>query len=104
MVIQHKSGNHIYFARVSGCSSAHIVVYHLFPAIAGEVSILATLDTAGIVIINSLTRTREQSPRGVAVIHDEIRVRLVALKRHTNNHLPQRGTRQTIRTGQRLAT
>lgn len=50
VVIRHKSGNHIYFARVSGCGSGHIIRHHLLPAIAGEVSILATLDTGWVIL------------------------------------------------------
>lgn len=49
-VIQHKSKNHIYFAKVSGCNSLYIIQKHLLPAIASDISVLATLDTGWVIL------------------------------------------------------
>lgn len=50
MVVQHRSHNHIYFAQVAGCRSGHIIRHHMLPAIAGEVIVLATLDTGWVIL------------------------------------------------------
>jgi nickel transport system permease protein len=49
-VVQQRSRNHILFARVAGCGSGHILLRHLLPDIAGEVSVLATLDTGWVIL------------------------------------------------------
>lgn len=51
VVVRHRSHNYIYFAQVAGCGSGHIIGHHLLPDIAGEISVLATMDT-GWVILN----------------------------------------------------
>lgn len=51
IVLQYRDKNYIKFARVSGCSTWHIIKKHLIPGIIGEVVVLATLDT-GWVILN----------------------------------------------------
>ncbi|MBO0997513.1 ABC transporter permease subunit [Bacillus sp. SD075] len=51
VVIQYTDKNYIRFAKVSGCSTGHIMKKHLFPGVSGEVSVFATLDT-GWVILN----------------------------------------------------
>ena len=50
VVASHRAGNHISFARVAGCRPPHIIRRHLMPGIAGEVSVLATLDTGGVIL------------------------------------------------------
>jgi nickel transport system permease protein len=49
-VVRQRSRNHILFARVAGCGSGHILLRHLLPDIAGEVSVLATLDTGWVIL------------------------------------------------------
>jgi len=51
VVIQYMDKNYIQFAKVSGCSTSHIMRRHILPGVSGEVAILATLDT-GWVILN----------------------------------------------------
>lgn len=51
IVIQYTDKNYIKFAKVSGCSTFHIVRKHLIPGAAGEIAVLGTLDT-GWVILN----------------------------------------------------
>ncbi|NMM63422.1 nickel ABC transporter permease subunit NikC [Clostridium sp. P21] len=51
IVLQYRDKNYIKFARVSGCSTWHIIKKHLVPGVAGEIIVLATLDT-GWVILN----------------------------------------------------
>lgn len=51
VVIQYTDKNYIKFAKVSGCSTYHIIKKHLIPGAAGEIAVLATLDT-GWVILN----------------------------------------------------
>lgn len=51
IVIQYSDKNYIRFAKVSGCSTYHIITKHLVPGAAGEIAVLATLDT-GWVILN----------------------------------------------------
>lgn len=51
IVIQYTDKNYIKFAKVSGCSTYHIITKHLLHALAGEIAVLSTLDT-GWVILN----------------------------------------------------
>ncbi|WP_445487719.1 nickel/cobalt ABC transporter permease [Niallia sp. 03133] len=51
VVIQYTNKNYIRFAKVSGCSTNHIMRKHLLPGVSGEVAVFATLDT-GWVILN----------------------------------------------------
>lgn len=51
VVIQYTGKNYIKFAKVSGCSLGHIIIKHIIPGVAGEIAVLATLDT-GWVILN----------------------------------------------------
>ncbi|WP_122639274.1 nickel/cobalt ABC transporter permease [Romboutsia sp. Marseille-P6047] len=51
IVIQYTDKNYIRFAKVSGCSTFHIIKKHLIPGAIGEIGVLATLDT-GWVILN----------------------------------------------------
>jgi len=51
IVIQYTDKNYIKFAKVSGCSTFHIIKKHLIPGAMGEIGVLATLDT-GWVILN----------------------------------------------------
>lgn len=51
IVIQYTDKNYIRFAKVSGCSTLHIIKKHLIPGAMGEIGVLASLDT-GWVILN----------------------------------------------------
>lgn len=51
IVIQYTDKNYIRFAKISGCSTFHIIKKHLIPGAIGEIGVLATLDT-GWVILN----------------------------------------------------
>ena len=51
VVIQYTEKNYIRFAKVSGCSTFHIIKKHLIPGAMGEIGVLASLDT-GWVILN----------------------------------------------------
>ena len=51
IVIQYTDKNYIKFAKVSGCSTFHIIKKHLIPKAMGEIGVLASLDT-GWVILN----------------------------------------------------
>lgn len=51
IIIQYTDKNYIKFAKVSGCSTWHIMKKHLVPGVVGEIGVLATLDT-GWVILN----------------------------------------------------
>ena len=51
IIIQYTDKNYIKFAKVSGCSTWHIMKRHLVPGVVGEIGVLATLDT-GWVILN----------------------------------------------------
>lgn len=51
IVIQYTDKNYIKFAKVSGCSTFHMIKKHLIPGAVGEIGVLATLDT-GWVILN----------------------------------------------------
>lgn len=48
--VRHKSRNHIAFSRVSGFGTRHIVRRHLLPDMAGEIGVLATLDTGWVIL------------------------------------------------------
>ncbi|WP_445487745.1 nickel/cobalt ABC transporter permease [Niallia sp. 03133] len=50
VVIQYTDKNYIRFAKVSGCSTGYIMRKHLFPSVSGEVAVLATLDTGGVIL------------------------------------------------------
>ena len=43
-----------------------------------------------VVVVDPFARPREHPRRGIVVIHDEMRVGLVALERDADDHLPQR--------------
>jgi hypothetical protein len=60
------------------------------------------LHRAGRVVVDAFAGPREQPRRGVVVIHDEVGVGLVALQRHADDHLPERGARQRVRAAERL--
>lgn len=51
IIIQYSDKNYIRFAKVSGCSTFHVIKKHLIPGAIGEIGVLATLDT-GWVILN----------------------------------------------------
>ncbi|RDY24165.1 ABC transporter permease subunit [Romboutsia maritimum] len=51
IIIQYTDKNYIKFAKVSGCSTWHIIKKHLIPGAVGEIVVLATLDM-GHVILN----------------------------------------------------
>lgn len=51
LVIQYMDKNYIRFAKVSGCSTTHIIRKHLFSGVVSDIVVLATLDT-GWVILN----------------------------------------------------
>ncbi|MDH6371568.1 nickel transport system permease protein [Paenibacillus sp. PastF-3] len=51
VVIEYTDKNYIRFAKVSGCSTGHIMRKHLLPGVSGEVAVFTTLDT-GWVILN----------------------------------------------------
>lgn len=50
IVIQFMDSNYIRFAKVAGCSTGHIVRKHLLVGAIGEIAVLATLDTAAIIL------------------------------------------------------
>lgn len=50
IVIQFMDSNYIRFAKVSGCSSWHIIKKHLIVGAIGEIAVLATLDTAATIL------------------------------------------------------
>ncbi len=50
-VIQYMDKDYVRFAKVSGCSTSHIMKKHLLPGVSNEVAVFATLDT-GWVILN----------------------------------------------------
>lgn len=50
VVIQYTDKDYIKFAKVSGCSTYHVITNHLLPGIAGEIAVLSTLDTGWIVL------------------------------------------------------
>ena len=50
IVIQFMDSNYIRFAKVAGCSTGHIIRKHLLVGAIGEIAVLATLDTAAIIL------------------------------------------------------
>ncbi|AFA46858.1 nickel/cobalt ABC transporter permease [Acetobacterium woodii] len=50
IVIQFMDSNYIRFAKVAGCSTGHIIRKHLLVGAIGEIAVLATLDTASIIL------------------------------------------------------
>lgn len=50
IVVQFTDKNYIRFAKISGCSTFHIIKNHLFLGAIGEIVVLATLDTASIIL------------------------------------------------------
>lgn len=50
IVIQFMDSNYIRFAKVAGCSTGHIIRKHLLVGAIGEIVVLATLDTAAIIL------------------------------------------------------
>ncbi len=62
------------------------------------------LERAAVVVVNGLAGPREQTRRGIVLVHDEVRVGLVALQCHTHDHLPDGGARQRVSAAQRLRT
>ena len=59
-------------------------------------------DRAGRVVVNAFAGTRKQARRGIVLIHDQIGVGLVALKRDADDHLADRGAGQRVGAAQRL--
>ncbi len=53
IVLKYTDKNYVRFAKVSGCSTGHIVKTHIIPGAAGEISVLATLDTGSVILIIS---------------------------------------------------
>lgn len=53
IVIKYTDKNYIRFAKVSGCSTGHIVRTHILPGAAGEIAVLATLDSGSVILIFS---------------------------------------------------
>lgn len=53
IVIKYTDKNYIRFAKVSGCSTGHIVRTHILPGAAGEIAILATLDSGSVILMIS---------------------------------------------------
>lgn len=53
IVIKYTDKNYIRFAKVSGCSTGHIVRTHVLPGAAGEIAVLATLDSGSVILIFS---------------------------------------------------
>lgn len=45
-----RASNAIGFARTAGCGPWHIIRHHLIPAVAGEIIVLATLDTGWVIL------------------------------------------------------
>lgn len=50
IVISFMDSNYIRFAKVAGCSTGHIIRKHLLVGAIGEIAVLATLDTATIIL------------------------------------------------------
>ncbi len=50
---QYADMNHIRFARVAGYGTFHIIRKHLLPCAAGEIVVLATLDTGAVILMIS---------------------------------------------------
>ncbi len=53
IIIKYRDKNYIQFAKVSGCSTGHIVRTHILPGAAGEIAVLATLDSGSVILIIS---------------------------------------------------
>ncbi|MEF3353149.1 ABC transporter permease subunit [Paenibacillus sp. GYB006] len=53
IVLKYTDKNYIRFAKVSGCSTRHIVKTHILPGAAGEIAVLATLDTGSVILVIS---------------------------------------------------
>lgn len=53
IVLKYTDKNYILFAKVSGCSTGHIVKTHILPGAAGEISVLATLDSGSVILMIS---------------------------------------------------
>ena len=53
IVIKYTDKNYIRFAKVSGCSTGHIVRTHILPGAAGEIAVLATLDSGSVILMIS---------------------------------------------------
>ncbi|MBD7969551.1 nickel/cobalt ABC transporter permease [Paenibacillus gallinarum] len=53
IVLKYTDKNYIRFAKVSGCSTGHIVKTHILPGAAGEIAVLATLDTGSVILVIS---------------------------------------------------
>lgn len=53
IVKKYTDKNYIRFAKVSGCSTGHIVRTHILPGAAGEIAVLATLDSGSVILIFS---------------------------------------------------
>ncbi|MFT4301219.1 MAG: ABC transporter permease subunit [Desulfovibrio sp.] len=49
-VMQYSDMNYVRFSRVAGCSTLHIFRKHLLPGAAGEIVVLATLDTGSVIL------------------------------------------------------
>ena len=47
---QYADRNYIRFARAAGCGTCHILFRHLLPGAAGEIVVLATLDTGSMIL------------------------------------------------------
>lgn len=50
VVRQYAEMNYVRFARVAGCGMGHIFRRHLLPGAAGEIIVLATLDTGAVIL------------------------------------------------------
>ena len=57
---------------------------------------------AGGIVVDALAGTREKTGRRIAVIHDEVGIRLVALQCHADHHLADGGTGEGIGSAKRL--
>mgnify|MGYP001034834577 CR=1 FL=1 len=53
IVLKYTDKNYIRFAKVAGCSTGHIVKTHIIPGAAGEICVLATLDSGSVILIIS---------------------------------------------------
>ena len=53
IVLKYTDKNYIRFAKVSGCSTGHIVKTHIIPGAAGEIAVLATLDSGSVILMIS---------------------------------------------------
>lgn len=62
------------------------------------------LDGAGGVVVDAFAGSREESRRGVVVIHDQVGVGLVALKGDADDHLAERGAGHGVGAAEGLRT